>query len=124
VTSPPTYGSLVFDEGAGNFTYTSYARNDGYYAPWYDSFSWEATDGQSTRTGTVTVDTYVDPTSSTDTHGDVPGQRRCSRIIHEPENALAYNLIRTAEDVAVDVVTVSWLTTDRVLVREIGCTAG
>jgi hypothetical protein len=44
-------------------------------------------------------------------------------IIHEPENALAYNLIRTAEDVAVDVVTVSWLTTYRVLVREIGCAA-
>jgi hypothetical protein len=58
VTSPPTYGSLVFDESTGNFTYTSFAPNDGYYAPWYDSFSW---DGQSTRTGTVTVDTYVDP---------------------------------------------------------------
>jgi len=61
VTSTPTYGSLALDENTGNFTYTSYAPNDGYYALWYDSFSWKATDGQSTTTGAVTVDTYVDP---------------------------------------------------------------
>jgi YVTN family beta-propeller protein len=61
VTSSPTYGSVVLDPTTGNYTYTSYLPNDGYNALWYDSFSWEATDGQSTQTGTVTVDTYVDP---------------------------------------------------------------
>ena len=61
LTSAPTYGSLTLDENTGAFTYTSYAPNVGYYALWYDSFSWEATDGQSTTTGTVTVDTYADP---------------------------------------------------------------
>jgi YVTN family beta-propeller protein len=61
VTSAPIYGSLTVDENTGDYTYTSYEPNDGYFALWYDSFSWEAADGQSTTTGTVTVDTYVDP---------------------------------------------------------------
>ena len=58
-----TYGTLTLDENTGDYVYTSYGTNDGYNILYEEAFTVVVTDGHYTTTGTIYVQTYVDPYS-------------------------------------------------------------
>jgi YVTN family beta-propeller protein len=64
VSSPwVTYGTLTLDENTGDYVYTSYGTNDGYNILYEEAFTVVVTDSHYTTTGTIYVQTYVDPYS-------------------------------------------------------------